>query len=316
MPRSTALQHVLLATGDAVLAEAAPNDSIWSIGIVDAGTQDPERLLRIQDPGRWPPRAANILGWALMEVRRALWSPTLSPAALPLQQQLAAGDSPPPPPDFDYSPDAAPPAGPVTSASAAPASPALTAPANCTACNLSLGCLQCVMPSCFFPAGQGQDTCSAEHRDFVAAHFPDAPDIHLCSHCGRFARLGRPTPNDAVFDPTESVTRLSVDGARHGFHITQNLGDGNCLLLALGLDPSTARSAIKEAGAAWQSSATDIRPFMPATLAALYSDPVDIITCAADTLNVSHNSAWQAFVAPLDQPDGLQHQRYRPRRRG
>jgi ribA/ribD-fused uncharacterized protein len=57
------LGRLLLATGDALIAEATRNDRIWGIG-VDVG--DPDMCV----PARW--RGANILGWALMEVRRTL----------------------------------------------------------------------------------------------------------------------------------------------------------------------------------------------------------------------------------------------------
>ena len=58
-----AVRRALLATGDAMLAEATRNDSIWGIGI-DLGKPE------VQFPGRW--QGANILGWALMEARDSL----------------------------------------------------------------------------------------------------------------------------------------------------------------------------------------------------------------------------------------------------
>lgn len=62
--RQTArLRHVLLATGEKLIAEATRNDKIWGIGI-DRG--DP----RVRCPSRW--NGANLLGWALMEARAAL----------------------------------------------------------------------------------------------------------------------------------------------------------------------------------------------------------------------------------------------------
>lgn len=61
--QNSGLRHQLLATGDAPIAECAPNDSIWGIGI---GLEDP----RWQDPTQW--RGQNILGNALMRVRGLL----------------------------------------------------------------------------------------------------------------------------------------------------------------------------------------------------------------------------------------------------
>ena len=61
---------VLLGTGDRLLAEAAPKDNIWGIGV---GTHD----RRAQTPALWS--GANVLGWALMKVRdklRAAASPS------------------------------------------------------------------------------------------------------------------------------------------------------------------------------------------------------------------------------------------------
>ena len=57
------LRNVLLATGDRLLAEAAPQDSIWGIGysISEARTHPDQRL--------W---GENRLGKALMEVRERL----------------------------------------------------------------------------------------------------------------------------------------------------------------------------------------------------------------------------------------------------
>jgi len=54
------LGAVLLSTGNAILAEAAPNDSIWGIGL---GTSDDRSL----DPDQWCGR--NVLGYALMKAR-------------------------------------------------------------------------------------------------------------------------------------------------------------------------------------------------------------------------------------------------------
>jgi len=55
----------LLATGDAVLAEASPVDAVWGIGLAADDA-------RAQDPHRWP--GLNLLGFALMRVRQALSS--------------------------------------------------------------------------------------------------------------------------------------------------------------------------------------------------------------------------------------------------
>ena len=53
----------LLGTGDRVLVEASPVDRIWGIGL---SADDP----RAEDPEQW--RGLNLLGFALMEVRRLL----------------------------------------------------------------------------------------------------------------------------------------------------------------------------------------------------------------------------------------------------
>jgi ribA/ribD-fused uncharacterized protein len=58
-----ALQTVLLETGDSLIAEATRGDKVWGIGI-DKGR--PETL----QPSQW--RGSNVLGWALMEVRREI----------------------------------------------------------------------------------------------------------------------------------------------------------------------------------------------------------------------------------------------------
>lgn len=57
------LRSQLLATGERMIAEAAPNDYVWGIGL-DAWHPD------AQKPHKW--RGANVLGWALMEVRSVL----------------------------------------------------------------------------------------------------------------------------------------------------------------------------------------------------------------------------------------------------
>ena len=54
------LKDYLLGTADRVIVEASPTDSVWGIGV----TQD-EKM--VDDPHTW--RGANLLGFALMEVR-------------------------------------------------------------------------------------------------------------------------------------------------------------------------------------------------------------------------------------------------------
>lgn len=54
------LMDFLLSTGDRIIAEASPKDSIWGIGL-DAS--HPDSVV----PGRW--QGLNLLGFALMEVR-------------------------------------------------------------------------------------------------------------------------------------------------------------------------------------------------------------------------------------------------------
>lgn len=56
-----ALRAFLVATGEDVLVEASPQDRIWGIGLA---AHDPRAL----DPREW--RGLNLLGFALMEVRR------------------------------------------------------------------------------------------------------------------------------------------------------------------------------------------------------------------------------------------------------
>lgn len=54
---------ILLGTGTSVLAEAAPRDRIWGIGL-NATNRD------VATPCLW--KGSNILGWALMEAREAI----------------------------------------------------------------------------------------------------------------------------------------------------------------------------------------------------------------------------------------------------
>lgn len=60
---SEALRAYLLDTGDTVLVEASPTDTIWGIGL-DA--KNPAS----RDPARW--RGENLLGFALMAARETL----------------------------------------------------------------------------------------------------------------------------------------------------------------------------------------------------------------------------------------------------
>lgn len=54
------LRDFLLSTGDKILVEASPKDSVWGIGL---GEESPEAI----NPRRWS--GTNLLGFALMEVR-------------------------------------------------------------------------------------------------------------------------------------------------------------------------------------------------------------------------------------------------------
>ena len=60
-----AMGEVLRNTAPAVIVEAAPRDVIWGIGL-SANSE------RAADPTRW--RGRNLLGFALMEVRRRLFA--------------------------------------------------------------------------------------------------------------------------------------------------------------------------------------------------------------------------------------------------
>jgi hypothetical protein len=57
------LLKYLLSTGDQVLVEAAPSDTVWGIGL----DRDDKNA---RNPDRW--RGLNLLGFALMEVRAQL----------------------------------------------------------------------------------------------------------------------------------------------------------------------------------------------------------------------------------------------------
>lgn len=57
-----ALLDELLATGDAIIAEASPSDRIWGIGL---GANHPDA----RDPKKW--RGENLLGKTLMHIRNA-----------------------------------------------------------------------------------------------------------------------------------------------------------------------------------------------------------------------------------------------------
>ncbi|WP_035603590.1 NADAR family protein [Haloferula sp. BvORR071] len=57
------MREFLLGTGDRVLVEASPRDTIWGIGL---GADNP----CAEKPAKW--RGLNLLGFALMEVRRQL----------------------------------------------------------------------------------------------------------------------------------------------------------------------------------------------------------------------------------------------------
>ena len=57
------LRRYLLSTGAVALVEASPFDRVWGIGLADSDA-------RARSPSRW--RGANLLGFALMEVREQL----------------------------------------------------------------------------------------------------------------------------------------------------------------------------------------------------------------------------------------------------
>lgn len=61
--QNPALKGALLATGDTILAEASPFDTLWGIGL---RASDPRASVRTQ----W--RGKNLLGAALTQVRQEL----------------------------------------------------------------------------------------------------------------------------------------------------------------------------------------------------------------------------------------------------
>ena len=61
--QNEALRSFLLNTGERVLVEASPVDPIWGIGLA---ANDP----LAEQPAQW--RGLNLLGFALMDVRRSL----------------------------------------------------------------------------------------------------------------------------------------------------------------------------------------------------------------------------------------------------
>lgn len=61
--QNTALKSFLMTTGDHVLVEASPVDSVWGIGLA---ADHPDAAA----PARW--QGLNLLGFALMEVRSRL----------------------------------------------------------------------------------------------------------------------------------------------------------------------------------------------------------------------------------------------------
>merc|ERR1719313_1122507 len=67
---SKMLRAVLMSTGDAILVEAAPNDSIWGVGL---SINDD----RVYDPNQWC--GQNVLGYSLMRARSVLRGEAMSP---------------------------------------------------------------------------------------------------------------------------------------------------------------------------------------------------------------------------------------------
>jgi ribA/ribD-fused uncharacterized protein len=61
--QSAELGEFLLATGEAILVEASPTDTVWGIGLA---AENPDARV----PSRW--RGLNLLGFALMRAREIL----------------------------------------------------------------------------------------------------------------------------------------------------------------------------------------------------------------------------------------------------
>jgi ribA/ribD-fused uncharacterized protein len=61
--QNEAIRNYLLGTGDKILVEASPVDTIWGIGLA-------EKDVRAGNPEQW--RGQNLLGFALMKVRSKL----------------------------------------------------------------------------------------------------------------------------------------------------------------------------------------------------------------------------------------------------
>ncbi len=61
------LEGILLDTGDTILVEASPYDTIWGIGMKDSHPN-------ANDPSKW--KGENLLGFVLMDVRTILGSTT------------------------------------------------------------------------------------------------------------------------------------------------------------------------------------------------------------------------------------------------
>lgn len=65
--QNVTIRNLLIATGDSILAEAAPRDKIWGIGLS-------ETAARQLSPEQWP--GQNLLGRSLMQVRTEISSLT------------------------------------------------------------------------------------------------------------------------------------------------------------------------------------------------------------------------------------------------
>lgn len=61
--QNPALMAFMLSTGNKILVEASPRDTIWGIGLEESS---PDALI----PARW--KGSNLLGFALMEVRERI----------------------------------------------------------------------------------------------------------------------------------------------------------------------------------------------------------------------------------------------------